>query len=138
MHSWRNFVQRIRVVSRNRPGVLAEVTELLASKGISISYIAARAYGNDGVIVVDVGDTDADTALGALTAAGYQAVTEDVLLARIKDRPGALADLSRRLLDAQLDVRGLNMVQRDEDWAVVAIATSDNARARSVLADDAL
>jgi hypothetical protein len=65
-------------------------------------------------------------------------VTEDVLLARIKDRPGALADLSRRLLDAQLDVRGLNMVQRDEDWAVVAIATSDNARARSVLADDAL
>lgn len=131
-------MQRIRVVSRNRPGVLAEVTELLASKGISISYIAARAYGNDGVIVVDVGDTDADTALGALTAAGYQAVTEDVLLARIKDRPGALADLSRRLLDAQLDVRGLNMVQRDEDWAVVAIATSDNARARSVLADDAL
>jgi hypothetical protein len=131
-------VQRIRVVSRNRPGVLAEVTELLASKGVSIAYIAAQAYGNDGVIAIDVEDGDADTALGALTAAGCQAVTEDVLLARIKDRPGALADLSRRLLDANLDVRGLNMVQRDEDWAVVAIATNDNERARSILASDAL
>jgi len=131
-------VQRIRVVSRNRPGVLAEVTHQLATKGISIGYIAAHAYGNDGVIAIDVEDADADTALGALTADGYQVVTEDVLLARIKDRPGALADLSRRLLDAQLDVRGLNMVQRDEDWAVVAIATSDNERARSVLASDAL
>jgi hypothetical protein len=118
--------------------VLAEVTELLASKGVSIAYIAAQAYGNDGVIAIDVEDGDADTALGALTAAGCQAVTEDVLLARIKDRPGALADLSRRLLDANLDVRGLNMVQRDEDWAVVAIATNDNERARSILASDAL
>lgn len=132
------FVQRITVVSHNRPGVLAEVTELLAGKGISIASIVAQAYGADGVIHIDVEAKDEDAALAALTAGGYQAVTEDVLLARIKDRPGALAELSRRLSQASLDVRGLNMVQRDEGFAVVAIATDDNARAREVLAADAL
>jgi histidine decarboxylase len=132
------FVQRITVVSHNRPGVLAEVTELLASNGISISSIVAEAYGTDGVIHIDLDEKDVDEALAALTAAGYHAVTEDVLLARIEDRPGALAQLSRRLSEASLDVRGLNMVQRDDGWAVVAIATSDNTRARKVLANDAI
>lgn len=132
------FVQRITLVSHNRPGVLAEVTELLAGKGISISSIVAEAYGTDGVMHIDLDARDEDAALAALTAGGYHAVTEDVLLARIEDRPGALAQLSRRLSEANLDVRGLNMVQRDDGWAVVAIATSDNARAREVLSTEAL
>jgi hypothetical protein len=117
---------------------LAEITELLAAKGISIASIVAEAYGNDGVMHIDLDAADQDKALGELTAAGYQAVTEDVLLARIQDRPGALAELARRLRDAELDVRGLNMVQRDDGWAVVAIASSDNAVARSVLGTDAI
>lgn len=132
------FVQRITVVSHNRPGVLAEVTELLASQGISIASIVAQTYGTDGVMHIDLDAKDEDRALAALTSGGYQAVTEDVLLARIKDRPGALAELSRRLSEASLDVRGLNLVQRDDGWAVVAIASSDNARAREVLSSDAL
>lgn len=131
-------MQRITVVTHNRPGVLAEITELLAAKGISIASIVAEAYGNDGVMHIDLDASDQDKALGELTAAGFQAVSEDVLLARIQDRPGALAELARRLRDADLDVRGLNMVQRDEGWAVVAIASSDNAVARGVLGSDAI
>lgn len=120
----------------NRPGLLAEITELLASKGLSITSIVAESHGADGVL--HLGAERVDDALAVLTAAGYQAVTEDVLLARVEDRPGALAQLSRRLMEAQLDIRGLNMVQRNDGWAVVAIATNDNARARGVLAGQTL
>lgn len=129
-------MQRITVVVQNRPGLLAEITELLASKGLSIDSIAAESVGTQGVLHLDV--ERADDALAALTSAGYNAVTEDVLLARIEDRPGALAQLSRRLMEANLDIRGLNMVQRNDGWAVVAIATNDNARARSVLSGQTL
>ncbi|HET9097573.1 MAG TPA: ACT domain-containing protein [Candidatus Baltobacteraceae bacterium] len=129
-------MQRITVVVHNRPGLLAEITELLASKGLSITSIVAQSHGADGVL--HLGAERVDEALAVLTAAGYHAVTEDVLLARVEDRPGALAQLSRRLMEAQLDIRGLNMVQRNDGWAVVAIATSDNARARGVLEGQAL
>lgn len=131
-------MQRITIVSRNRPGVLAEITQVLAARGISIESFAAQTFGSDGVLQLGVSAADFDAALGALTAAGYQAVTEDVLLARIEDRPGALAELSRRLRDADVTVRAMNMVQRDDGFAVVAIASSDNARARTVLGSCAL
>lgn len=129
-------MQRITVVVQNRSGLLAEITELLASKGLSIDSISADSLGTQGVLHLDV--ERVDEALAALTSAGYHAVTEDVLLARIEDRPGALAQLSRRLMEANLDIRGLNMVKRNDGWAVVAIATNDNLRARSVLAGQTL
>ena len=129
-------MQRITVVVQNRPGLLAEITELLAATGLSISSIVADSVGTQGILHLEV--EQADEALAVLTSAGYNAVSEDVLLARIEDRPGALAQLSRRLMEAQLDIRGLNMVQRNDGWAVVAIATNDNARARGVLAGQTL
>ena len=124
-------MQHITVVVHNRPGLLAEITELLASKGLSITSISADSLGSQGVL--HVGLEQVDEALAVLASAGYNAVSEDVLLARIEDRPGALAQLSRRLMEADLDIRGLNMVQRNDGWAVVAVATNDNARARTVL-----
>jgi hypothetical protein len=127
-------VERINLIARDRPGLLAEITGLLAENGISITSIVADSYGNDGVLHIDLEETD--RALGVLAAAGYQAAAEGVLLARIADRPGALAHLSRRLMDANVAIRALNMVQRDDGWAVVAISTSDNESARTVLGDD--
>jgi hypothetical protein len=129
-------LQRVTVVVQNRAGLLAEIAELLASKGLSITSIVADSVGAQGVL--HLGLERVDEALAVLASAGYNAVSEDVLLARIEDRPGALAKLSRRLMEAQLDIRGLNMVQRNDGWAVVAVATSDNARAREVLAGQTL
>lgn len=129
-------MQRITVISPNRTGVLAEVTEVLARKNISIDSIAADTIGTQGLIHIDL--EHADSAIAALTAAGYQTVAEEVLLARIADRPGAVAELSRRLLDARVDIRALNLVQRNDGWAVIAISTSDNAAARRVIASEAI
>ena len=129
-------MQRITVVSPNRTGVLAEVTEVLARKNISIDSIAADTIGTQGLIHIDL--EHADSAIAALTAAGYQTVAEEVLLARIADRPGAVAELSRRLLDARVDIRALNLVQRNDGWAVIAISTSDNAAARRIIASEAI
>jgi hypothetical protein len=129
-------LQRITVIVQNRAGLLAEIAELLASKGLSITSIVADSVGTQGVL--HLGLERVDEALAVLASAGYNAVSEDVLLARIEDRPGALAQLSRRLMEAQLDIRGLNMIQRNDGWAVVAVATSDNTRAREVLAGQTL
>jgi len=129
-------VQRITVISPNRTGVLADVTDVLARKNISIDSIAADTIGSQGLIHIDL--EQADSAIAALTAAGYQTVAEEVLLARIEDRPGAVAELSRRLLDARVDIRALNLVQRNDGWAVIAISTSDNAAARRVIPSEAI
>ncbi|MHB8146601.1 MAG: ACT domain-containing protein [Vulcanimicrobiaceae bacterium] len=129
-------MQSIRVIVPNRPGLLAELTECLAGARISISQIVVETHGSGALVRIEVANGDA--ALVALTNAGYDAVTDSVLLARIEDRPGALAHLSRRLADASLNIRSLHHVLREDGYALVAISTDDNERARGLLGETAL
>lgn len=132
-------MQNVRVVIHNRPGLFAEITECLAQREISIDKVVVETYGEDAVVRLALGDAQTvDRALVVLTESGYDAVADDVLLARIEDRPGALAHLSRRLADASLDIRSLHHVRRESGYAVVAISTSNNLAARGVLGESAL
>ena len=132
-------MRSIRVVVPNTPGLFAEITEQLAAKGISIEQVGVEAHGEGAVVRIALENAlSADLALQALTESGYDAVADDVLLAKIEDHPGALAHLSRQLADAGLDIRSLHHVRRDSGFAVVAVSTSDNIRARELLGEAAL
>ena len=89
--------------------------------------------GEDAVLRLEV-DAE-DRALSALTQAGYQAMTEDVLTVTMPDAPGALARVARRLAEAQLDIRGVTFISRRGGQCFVALDTSDNDRARVLLSD---
>ena len=129
-------MRSIRVIVPNRPGLLAELTEVLAAKGISIEQIVVETHDEGALVRMEVEHDD--RALEILTDAGYRAVTDDVLLARIEDRPGALARLSRSLADERLDIRSVHHVRREGGFALVAISTDDNERARRVLGEAAV
>jgi hypothetical protein len=126
-------VRSIKVVVPNRPGLLAEVTEVLAARSISIDHIVVETHGAGAVVRMAL-ESD-DDALDVLNRAGYHALSDDVLLARLDDKPGALAQLSRRLGEANVNIRSMHHVQRDGGQALVAVSTDDNARARELLGD---
>lgn len=129
-------MRAIRVIVPNRPGLLAELTEVLAESGISIEQIVVETQESGAIVRMEI-ERD-DEALKILTDRGYHAVTDDVLLARIEDRPGALARLSRVLADGKLNIRSLHHVRREEGEALVAISTDDNERARELIGDAAV
>jgi hypothetical protein len=129
-------LKSIRVIVPNSPGILAEIAECLGSRGIGIQHIVAETQGSGAVVRMDV--EHEDDALKVLTSAGYHAVTDDVLLARIEDLPGALANVSRLLADDHINIRSLHHVRREDGYALIAISTDDNVRARTVLGKDAL
>lgn len=129
-------MQDIRVIVPDRPGLLAELTEVLAVSDINVEQIVVESQGNCAVIRMSV--ENEDEALRVLTGAGYDAVSDAVLLARIEDRPGALAQLSRVLGDAQLNIRSMHHVRREGGQAVVAISTDDNERARALIGESAV
>ncbi len=127
-------MQRLTIIAKNRPGLLADVMTLLASNDLNVRDVVAEGHSEEGIVHLAVDQLD--PALELLTEAGYTTVTDDVLLARIEDFPGSLALLSRRLADANIDVRALSMIQRKEGSAIVAISTNDNARVAEVLGRD--
>jgi hypothetical protein len=126
-------VKQITIVVDDHPGVVADLSEALASRGINIESIDAEGADPHGVIHLTVDRYD--EALVALRDAGFQAVSEDALVIRLRDEPGALARVAARFRDARLNIRSMRILRRDREFVLVTLVTSDNQQAREQLQD---
>ena len=88
------MMKQITVITDERPGIVADLCKVLADDGINIETFNAEVQDEHGVIILTVDQYDA--ALKALTNADYQAFSEDVIIIKLKDEPGALARISLR------------------------------------------
>lgn len=125
------MMKEIMVVTRNRPGLLADISETLAARGINIETIDADELHDTAIVELTVDRYDA--ALRSLRDAGFDAVTEDALLVRLKDEPGALAKVARRFKEAQIDLRSVRFIRRQAGYAYVALATDRTDEARQLI-----
>jgi len=124
-------MKSIAVVTANRAGLLADISEVLAARGINIETIDAEEVQDTAIVELTV-DRYND-ALESLRDAGFQAITEDALLVRLKDEPGALAKVAMRLKEANIDLRSVRFVRRERDYAFVAIATDQIAETKALI-----
>lgn len=122
-------MKEIVIVTQNRAGLVADITECLATHGINIESLNAEEVQDMALVELTVDRYD--EALHLLRDAGFDAVTEDAIVIRIRDEPGALAKVARRFKDANIDIRSLRIIRRQKGSALVALATarSDEARA---------
>ena len=126
-------MRQISIVTKSTPGVLVKITELMAARNINITDIEAESLGEMGVVVMTVDQYD--MALKALRDAGFNAISEESLLVRIKDEPGALAKLAKRFGSAGINIRGIHIINRDGDNSIVAISTERTEDAIKIIED---
>ena len=126
-------MKEIMVVTQNRAGLLADISEILAAHGTNIETIDADEVHDTAVIELTVDRYD--EALQRLRDAGFHAITEDALLVRLEDEPGALAKVARVFKDANIDLRSVRFIRREGGYAFVAIATDRTAEARALVHD---
>ena len=117
----------------DRPGIVADIAERLAARGVNILQMTASDDHVHGVVFLEA--EPYDEALRALADSGYHAMSEEVLVIRLKDEPGALAKVAARFREPQINIVSMRFVRRDSGWGTVILSTSDNARARELLAD---
>jgi len=126
-------MKQITILTRPDPDEITRVATILGDAGINIEDIDADRIEETGTIVLMVDQLDA--ALRALSDNGLRAVTQDALVIRLEDKPGALATVAKRLRDAGIDVRSMHILRRDEHQSLVSLVVSDQTAARGVLAD---
>ena len=85
---------RIVVIANNEAGVIADIAGALADRNINIETISTEALGEKGAITLTTDDYDG--ALRALTDAGFKTVSDDSLILRLHDEPGALAKIAEK------------------------------------------
>jgi len=126
----------LTIVSDNTRNPIAEVTELLAKHEIDIRDIDFSQMGVDSCLSLAV--SDYDKGLELLMDAGYQVISNDIVLIRAEDRPGALAEIAKKLGDQGVAIRSLTLVNSSANVTLVAVATSDNKKVRELYADQAV
>ncbi len=122
-------MERIVIMARDEVGVLADITNVLARANVNLESINTQVNGEQGTIIISTDDTD--RALVALADAGYSAVTDDSMLIRLKDEPGALARVAQRFSEAGINIRSVHILDRKDGVATIALSTSPGDRQRA-------
>ena len=117
----------------NKPGELARVSEAIAARGINITSGASLAVGNRGAVGLLTNDEQGTRS--ALDEAGIAYRETEVVSVSIADKPGALADASRRLANASINLELLASVKLGTGEVVLAAGVADAAAARDALKD---
>lgn len=126
-------MKTLNIIHEDHPGLLAEVTTLLEKEGVAVQDFAGLSVGNTAVLSLTV--ENFEQVFRMLSDAGYRVIASEHLLVRLEKHPGALAELSRRLAEENVNVRGMHIVTKDETTGIVALETIDHEKAREILKD---
>lgn len=118
------MLEEIIIRMEDKPGILAEVGELLGSRGVNIETLAASTVLGEGVIhlVVDDGEDAAET----LKSNGFVVDrVRPVLTATIDDKPGEFGAYCRRLHDAGVDISAVYVAHKENGETEMIFAVDD-------------
>ena len=110
-------MERIVIIARDEPGIIADVATALGKAGINIESLNTEKAGEQGIITLATDNTN--EALHALTNAGFKATTDDPIIFRLPDEPGALAMVAQRFKEAGLNIQSLHILDRMDGQATV-------------------
>ncbi len=123
----------IVTIAEDRPGILADIGEILGRADVNIETLSASDYNGQGVVhlVVDDGEEAAEV----LKANDYQVeTTRPVLATTLDDRPGELGRYCRRLTDHGVMISSAYVSKRSggETELIVAVDDVDAAQQASL------
>lgn len=116
----------------NRPGMLAELAQLLGEAGVNIEALAAFGHGEDGQVRIIV--DNADTTRRTFQAAGISLDEREVITTILPDRPGELARMTRELAEGGVNIDAMYLLNTHADGREFAVAVTDGDIARRRLA----
>ena len=127
------YLKQISAFVENRPGRLAEITEILANNGIDLRALSIADTTDFGILRVVV---DKPEEVAELLKSKRVTVTlTDVIAIKLPDKSGALSNMLRLLADNCVSVEYLYafVSKSADDVACVVIRADDNEKARNVL-----
>ncbi len=118
------MLEEIIVVADDRPGVLAEIGELLGASGVNIETLSA--FNSDGIGVVHLIVDDGDDAGEILAQNGFKVDgTRSVLTATLEDQPGELGRFCRRLAKQGVGISAAYVAKRGGGETELIFAVDD-------------
>jgi len=123
--------KELSVMVENKRGALAELCSELAKVAVNIQ--ALMVPEQTGIAPVRLVVNNLETAKKVLDGLKLTYAEQDVMAARVSDRPGALGKLTRKLADHNVDVRyAYGSILKGSGEAVIVLAVSDVVAAAKI------
>ena len=126
-------MKQITILTEDRAGLLADVTEVLAKANINIESFDSEKIGETAVINLEIDDHDA--ALKVLAHTEFKAIAQDTLLLKLDDKPGELARMAHRFEQAGVNLRSARLIRRQKGIGIVAISCRETDKAKELVKD---
>jgi hypothetical protein len=118
---------------KNKPSELAKLTEAIAQKGIDITGFTGATCGDSGTAAIVTNDEPATRRV--LTDGQWKFRTIELVEASLAPKPGSLADVTRRLAQAGVNIEAAFPTGMTAGNVQLAFATDNPAKAREALAN---
>ncbi len=128
-------MREIKIVTENRVGLAADITEVLASRDINIEDLDAVEIQGKAVVTIGVRKEDHARALKALHSANFGPVSENIEILNLPDEPGALAKIMRRFKDHNINVHSIRIISRMHGQTLVAITVDPSEEVTELIKD---
>ncbi|MCX6772039.1 MAG: ACT domain-containing protein [Candidatus Micrarchaeota archaeon] len=125
-------MKQLTVVVADKVGVLAELSYLLGKARVNIEAISAEVQGGKSVISLVV--SDEKKAEMILKSNGYHVLAGEILVVKVKDAPGALSEISKKLQRAKINIESIYLLTRGEGYSLDALMVDKPKKAKKVLA----
>jgi hypothetical protein len=124
-----NMEKEFSVKLANKSGELARVAEILQKDGVNIRSISTEPQAE----AVRMVTSDPEKTRKSLSESGMQFSERNLLVAKLEDRPGELARISGALAKEGVNIDSAYMLDKDSKHVHVALAVSDENKARNIL-----
>jgi len=123
--------KQLTVVMQNTMGTLAEVTGVVADKGVNIENVCAYTVGD--VAVVHLLTNDNEKAKTALEKEGYRVAETEVILVHVWNRPGSLSAVATKFRQHAINIQyvyGTSSLAGEK--MTIVFSSGDNDKAAEV------
>jgi hypothetical protein len=118
---------------KNKPGELAKVTEAIAEKGIDITAFSGSTCGDSGSLALVTND---ETGTNRVLSQGqWKFHTIELVETSLANRPGSLAEVTRRLTKAGVNIEAAFPIGMSGNNVQVAFATDNPVKAKQAVAE---
>ncbi|MDO4542782.1 MAG: acetolactate synthase [Bacillota bacterium] len=125
-------VKQISVFVENKPGKLAEFTDVLSNKGISMRALSIGETPDFGIVRIIVNDSYKTACV--LKEAGYVFSITPVLAVAISDEPGSFSRIIKLLGDNGVNIEyTYAFTAREKDMAYMIFRVADEEKAIELL-----
>ena len=116
---------------QSKPGVLANVANALGKAGVNIEGVCAAETAGRGKVRLLV--SDVTKAEAALKTARIRCGREEAMFLWLENRPGALAEVAQKLVQAKINIKCAYATSGGEGSAAVVLTVSNLSKAAGVL-----